>query len=53
MPSYPRRSASMNLDAHGRKLYYVFAKDRDAYLGRGGKTPAMVPKIQYNSSRRL
>lgn len=42
MPSYPRRSASMNLDTHGRKLYYVFAQDRDAYLGRNGKTPAGV-----------
>ena len=42
MPSHPRRSASMNLDTHGRKLYYVFAKDRDAYLGRAGKTPAAV-----------
>ena len=40
MPSYPRRSASMNLDTHGRKLYYVFAKDRDAYLSRNAKTPA-------------
>lgn len=42
MPSYPRRSASLSLDTHGRKLYYVFAKDRDAYLSRGGKTPAIV-----------
>jgi hypothetical protein len=42
MPSYPRRSASMNLDTHGRKLYYVFAKDRDAYLSRNNKTPAFA-----------
>ena len=42
MPSHPRRSASMNLDTHGRKLYYVFAKDRDAYLSRQSKTPAIV-----------
>jgi hypothetical protein len=40
-PSTPRRSASMNLDTHGKKLYYVFAKDRDAYLSRQGKTPAI------------
>ncbi len=42
MPSYPRRSASMNRDTHGRKLYYVFAKDRDAYLGRNAKTPEIA-----------
>ena len=45
MPSYPRRSASMNLDTHGRKLYYVFAQDRDAYLGRNGKTPAIAGQV--------
>lgn len=45
MPSYPRRSASTHLDTHGQKLYYVFAKDRDAYLGRGGKTPSGVGQV--------
>ena len=44
-PSHPRRSASMNLDTHGRKLYYVFAKDRDAYLSRNAKTPAISGQV--------
>lgn len=41
-PSFPRRSASTQIDTHGRKLYYVFAKDRAAYLGRDGKQPGEV-----------
>lgn len=40
MPSFPRRSMSTSTDTHGRKLYFVFAKDRAAYLARDGKTPA-------------
>ena len=40
MPSGPRRSMSTMEDTHGRKLYFVFAQDRAAYLGRDGKSPA-------------
>ncbi len=40
MPSFPRRSQSTMEQTHGRKLYFVFAKDRAAYLSRDGKTPA-------------
>ncbi len=42
MPSFPRRSMSTAIDTHGRKLYFVYAKDRAAYLSREGKTPAFV-----------
>lgn len=45
MPSYPRRSASVHVETHGQKLYYLFAKDREAYLGRNGKTPAVVGQV--------
>ena len=31
---------STSADTHGRKLYFVYAKDRAAYLSRDGKTPA-------------
>lgn len=41
-PSQPRRSMSPSEETHGRKLYYVFARDRLAYLGREGKNPAAV-----------
>ena len=40
MPSVARRSMSTQDDTHGRKLYFLFARDRAAYLGRDGKTPA-------------
>src|SRR5688572_28079776 len=30
-PAPPRVSASRDLETHGRKLYYLFAKDREAY----------------------
>lgn len=30
-PSKPRVSASRDPETHGRKLYYLFAKDREAY----------------------
>ena len=39
-PSMPRRSQSPLEDTHGRKLYFVFAQDRAAYLSRSGKSPA-------------
>lgn len=45
MPSQPRRSASPDPDTHGRKLYYVFAKDRTGYLQRDGKPPAPVGQV--------
>lgn len=45
MPSSPRRSLSPDLDTHGRKLYYVFAKDRAGYLQRDGKPPAPVGQV--------
>lgn len=45
MPSQPRKSASPDLDTHGRKLYYVFAKDRAGYLQRDGKPPAPVGQV--------
>jgi hypothetical protein len=44
-PSSPRRSASPDLDTHGRKLYYVFAKDRAGYLQRDGRPPAPVGQV--------
>jgi hypothetical protein len=50
MPSFPRRSASMNVETHGKKLYYVFASDREAYLGRSGKTPAVVGQVVVKES---
>ena len=35
VPAPPRLSASRDPETHGRKLYYLFAKDREAYrLGR-------------------
>jgi hypothetical protein len=45
MPSQPRHSASTDLDTHGRKLYYVFAKDRAGYLQREGRPPAPVGQV--------
>lgn len=32
LPEPPRLSASLDADTHGRKLYYLFAKNREAYL---------------------
>jgi len=32
LPEPPRVSASRDPDTHGRKLYYLFAKNREAYL---------------------
>jgi hypothetical protein len=32
MPAGPRMSQSRDLETHGRKLYYLYAKDRTAYL---------------------
>jgi hypothetical protein len=31
-PEPPRLSSSRDLETHGRKLYYLFAKNREAYL---------------------
>jgi hypothetical protein len=31
-PEPPRMSTSRDLDTHGKKLYYLFAKNREAYL---------------------
>ena len=45
MPSQPRRSVSTDADTHGSKLYYLFAADREAYLGRQGKAPAVVGQV--------
>lgn len=45
MPSRPRLSDSADLDTHGRKLYYLFAADRAAYLGRDGKAPDAVGQV--------
>jgi hypothetical protein len=35
-PAKARVSASDDAETHGRKLYFLFAKDRDAYLALGG-----------------
>jgi hypothetical protein len=38
-PSVARLSASADEDTHGRKLYFLFAKDRDKYLKLEATTP--------------
>jgi len=40
LPAKVRESASGDLDTHGQKLYYLFAKDQAAYLDLGGKPVA-------------
>jgi hypothetical protein len=42
MPSRTRFSKSEDAESHGRKLYYVFAADREGYLRRPGTTPEAV-----------
>lgn len=44
-PSQARISLSGDGDTHGQKLYYIFAGDREAYLGRGGKSPSFVGQV--------
>lgn len=42
MPSRTRLSKSEDAASHGRKLYYVFAADREGYLRRPDTTPEAV-----------
>ncbi len=41
MPSRVRFSESEDEDSHGQKLYYLFARDRDAYMQVAGNEPAV------------
>jgi hypothetical protein len=40
--SEPRFSASADLETHGQKLYFLFAKNKDEYLDRGGRKAASI-----------
>jgi hypothetical protein len=49
MPSVARFSASDEIDSHGRKLYFLFAKDRSSYVGKP-KTPVSVGQVIVKES---
>lgn len=43
-PSVARFSASADESSHGRKLYFLFAKDRGGYVKVGATTPPKEPR---------
>lgn len=44
-PARVRMSASADPRTHGRKLYYLFAKHRDDYMGHDARTPQPVGQV--------
>jgi len=50
MPGVAHVSASKDDRTHGRKLYSLFVKDRQSYLGLGGKKPVPVGQVIVKQS---
>ena len=49
MPSVARFSTSDENDSHGRKLYFLFAKDRSSYVGKP-KAPVSIGQVIVKES---